>query len=176
MTSGSVSGPLGWGYMEVLPYFKRMEHCVEGGDIWRGSGGPLPISNIKRPSTVAKAFVETCERLQYRRNTDFNGERIDGVGLAPLNVHNGWRWSTAVGYLKPKLRRPNLKLMTMTHVRRILFEGRRAVGVEVEHEGRIQHFAARRELILSAGTINSAVYCSPRGSAPQENSPLKGSR
>jgi choline dehydrogenase len=167
-------GALGWGYRQVLPYFKRMEHCVEGGDIWRGSGGPLPISNVKRPSTVAKSFVETCERLQYRRNTDFNGERIDGVGFAPLNVNNGWRWSTAAGYLKPKLRRPNLKLMTTTHVRRLLFEGCRAVGVEVEHEGQIQHIAARRELILSAGTINSAVLLLASGVGPARGLSAQG--
>ena len=105
-------GAQGWSYKDVLPYFKRMEHCVDGADEWRGTGGPMTISNIKRPSTVAKAFVEACERLQYPRNRDFNGERIDGVGFAPLNVHNGWRRSTAVGYLKPNLNRQNLELMT----------------------------------------------------------------
>ena len=129
-------GAQGWGYRDVLPYFKRMEHCVDGADAWRGTGGPMTVSNIKRPSTVAKAFVEACERLQYPRNPDFNGERIDGIGFAPLNVHNGWRRSTAVGYLRPNLSRKNLELMTRTHVRKILFEGRRAVGVEVERDGR----------------------------------------
>ena len=68
----------------------------------------MTVSQIKRPSKVAKAFVEACERLQYPRNNDFNGERIDGIGFAPLNVHNGWRRSTAVGYLKPNLGRKNL--------------------------------------------------------------------
>ena len=98
-------GARGWSYKDVLPYFKRMEHCVDGANEWRGTGGPMTVSNIKRPSTAAKAFVEACERLQYQRNPDFNGERIDGVGFAPLNVHNGWRRSTAVGYLKPNLNR-----------------------------------------------------------------------
>jgi choline dehydrogenase-like flavoprotein len=96
-------GAQGWSYADVLPYFTRMEHCVEGANEWHGTGGPMTVSNIKRPSTAARAFVETCERLQYPRNSDFNGQRIDGVGFAPLNVHNGWRRSTAVGYLKPKL-------------------------------------------------------------------------
>jgi choline dehydrogenase len=86
-----------------------MEHCVEGADEWRGSGGPMTVANVKRPSTVAKAFVEACERLQYQRNADFNGDRVDGVGFAPLNVHNGWRRSTAVGYLRPNLARKNLE-------------------------------------------------------------------
>ena len=96
-------GARGWSYNDVLPYFKRMEHSVDGANAWRGTGGPMTVSNIKRPSTTARAFVEACERLQYQRNPDFNGERIDGVGFAPLNVHNGWRRSTAVGYLKPNL-------------------------------------------------------------------------
>ena len=133
----------------MLPYFKRMEHCVDGADEWRGTGGPMTIPTSSGPSTVAKAFVEACERLQYPRNPDFNGERIDGVGLAPLNVHNGWRRSTAVGYLRPNLSRQNLELMTKTHVRKILFDGRRAVGVEVERDGQVQRIGARRELILS---------------------------
>ena len=159
-------GAQGWGYRDVLPYFKRMEHSVDGANEWRGTGGPMTISNIKRPSTVAKAFVEACERLQYQRNPDFNGERIDGIGFAPLNVHNGWRRSTAVGYLKPNLGRRNLELMTRAHVRRILFEGRRAVGVEVERDGLIQRIGARRELILSGGSINSPVLLLASGIGP----------
>ena len=159
-------GAQGWGYRDVLPYFKRMEHCVDGADEWRGTGGPMTITNVKRPSTVAKAFVEACERLQYPRNRDFNGERIDGVGFAPLNVHNGWRRSTAVGYLRPNLKRKNLELMTRTHVRKILFEGRRAVGVEVERDGQVQRIGARRELILSGGAINSPVLLLASGIGP----------
>ena len=126
----------------------------------------MTVSNIKRPSTVAKAFVEACERLQHPRNPDFNGERIDGVGFAPLNVHNGWRRSTAVGYLRPNLERTNLELMTKTHVRRILFEGKRAVGVEVERDGKIQRIGARRELIVSGGAINSPVLLLASGIGP----------
>ena len=145
-------GARGWGYRDVLPYFKRMEHCVDGADEWRGTGGPMTVSNVKRPSTVAKAFVEACERLQYQRNPDFNGERIDGIGFAPLNVHNGWRRSTAVGYLRPNLNRKNLELMTRTHVRKILFEGRRAVGVEVERDGQnpAHRRAARTDPVAAA--------------------------
>ena len=150
----------------MLPYFKRMEHCVDGANEWRGTGGPITITNVKRPSTVAKAFVEACERLQYQHNRDFNGERIDGVGFAPLNVHNGWRRSTAVGYLRPNLKRKNLALMTRTHVRKILFEGNRAVGLEVERDGQVQRIGARRELILSGGAINSPVLLLASGIGP----------
>jgi len=159
-------GARGWSYNDVLPYFKRMEHSVDGANAWRGTGGPMTVSNIKRPSTAARAFVEACERLQYQRNPDFNGERIDGVGFAPLNVHNGWRRSTAVGYLKPNLGRKNLELMTKTRVRRILFDGNRASGVEIERDGQIQRIGARRELIISGGAINSPVLLLASGIGP----------
>jgi choline dehydrogenase len=159
-------GAQGWSYRDVLPYFKRMEHAVDGGNEWRGTGGPMTVSNIKRPSTVAKAFVEACANLQYSRNRDFNGERIDGIGYAPLNVHNGWRRSTAVGYLKPNLGRKNLELMTKTQVRRILVDNRRAVGVEVERDGEIQRIGARHELILCGGSINSPMLLMTSGIGP----------
>jgi choline dehydrogenase len=126
----------------------------------------MTVSNIKRPSTTARAFVEACERLQYPRNPDFNGERIDGIGFAPLNVHNGWRRSTAVGYLRPNLRRKNLELMTKARVRRILFDGNRAIGVEIERDGQIQRIGARRELIVSGGAINSPVLLLASGIGP----------
>ena len=150
----------------MLPYFKRMEHNVSGADAYRGQGGPMTISDIKKPSANAKAFVEACTQLQHPINPDFNGERIDGVGMVQLNVRNGWRCSTAVGYLKPNLKRKNLKLMTRTHVRRILFEGKRAVGVEVEEGGTVKRIGARREVIVSGGSINSPVLLMNSGVGP----------
>jgi choline dehydrogenase len=159
-------GAKGWGYKDVLPYFKRMEHNVRGADAYRGQRGPMTISDIKNPSATAKAFVEACMRLQYPLNSDFNGERIDGVGMVQLNVRNGWRCSTAAGYLKPNLARKNLKLMTRTLVRRILFEGRRAVGVEVEADGTIKRIGARREVIVSGGAINSPALLMNSGVGP----------
>lgn len=151
----SALGATGWAYKDVLPYFKRMEHNVRGADAYRAQGGPMTISDIKKPSANAKAFVEACARLQFPLNRDFNGERIEGVGIVQLNVRKGWRCSTAAGYLKPNLSRKNLALMTRTHVRKILFEGRRAVGVEVEERGAVKRIRARREVIVSGGAINS---------------------
>ena len=159
-------GAKGWGYKNVLPYFKRMEHNVRGADAYRGQGGPMTISDIKNPSATAKAFVEACRRLQHPANSDFNGERIDGVGMVQLNVRNGWRCSTATGYLKPNLSRRNLTLMTRTHVRKLLFEGRRAVGVEVEQGGAIKQIRARREVIVSGGAINSPALLMNSGVGP----------
>ena len=161
-------GAKGWSYKDVLPYFKRMEHNVRGADAYRGQGGPMTISDVKKPSESSQAFVEACKRLQHPFNPDFNGERIDGVGTVQLNVRNGWRCSTAAGYLKPNLRRRNLKLMTRTHVRRILFEGRRAVGVEVEQGGTVKRIRARREVIVSAGAINSPILLMNSGVGPAD--------
>ena len=159
-------GATGWAYKDVLPYFKRMEHNVRGADAYRGQGGPMTISDIKKPSANAKAFVEACSRLQFPVNRDFNGERIEGVGIVQLNVRKGWRCSTAAGYLKPKLSRKNLALMTRTHVRKILFEGRRAVGVEVEERGAVKRIRARREVIVSGGAINSPMLLMNSGVGP----------
>lgn len=159
-------GARGWAYKDVLPYFKRMEHNVRGADAYRGQGGPMTISDIKKPSANAKAFVEACAQLQYPLNPDFNGERIDGAGFVQLNVRNGWRCSTAAGYLKPNLKRKNLKLMTRTQVRRILFDGKRAVGVEVEERGAVKRIGARREVIVSGGSINSPVLLMNSGVGP----------
>ena len=160
------AGAKGWSYKDVLPYFKRMEHNVSGANAYRGQGGPMTVSDIKKPSATSKAFVEACTRLQHPFNPDFNGERIDGVGTVQLNVRNGWRCSTAVGYLKPNLKRQNLKLMTRAHVRRILFEGRRAIGVEIEEGGTIKRIGARREVIVSGGSINSPVLLMNSGVGP----------
>jgi choline dehydrogenase len=148
-------GAQGWGYSDVLPYFKKSEHNVCGADAWRGQNGPMTVCDIKKPSLPARTFVETCTRLQYALNTDFNGERIDGVGFVQLNIRNGWRCSTAVGYLRPNLRRPNLKLVTGAHVRRILLDGKRAIGIEVERDGKLERIKARREVVVCGGAIGS---------------------
>jgi choline dehydrogenase len=160
------AGARGWSYKDVLPYFKRMEHNVEGASEYRGQGGPMTISNIKNPSKTARAFVEACTRLQYPSNPDFNAERIEGVGMVQLNVRNGWRVSTAAGYLKPNLKRKNLNLMTESHVRRIIFEGKRAVGVEVMQGNTVKRIGARREVIVSSGSINSPALLMNSGIGP----------
>lgn len=161
-------GATGWGYKDVLPYFKKSEHNEAGANQWRGVGGPMYLSDIKKPSVPARAFVDTCTMLQHPRNTDFNGERIDGAGFVQLNVRNGRRVSTAVGYLKPNLQRRNLNLMTRTQVLKVLLDGRRAVGVEVERDGQVKRLRARREVILSGGSINSPQLLLASGIGPAD--------
>ena len=160
------AGAKGWGYKDVLPYFKRMEHNVDGANEHRGQGGPMTISSIKRPSDTSKAFVEACTRLQYPSNPDFNAAAFEGVGMVQLNVRNGWRISTAQGYLKPNLKRPNLSLITEAFARRIIFEGKRAVGVEIEQGGTIKRIGARKEVILSSGALNSPTVLLNSGVGP----------
>lgn len=159
-------GAEGWGYKDVLPYFKKSENNEPGADQWRGQGGPMHISNIKAPSTPARAFVETATRLQIPRNEDFNGEKIEGVGFVQLNVRKGRRISTAVGYLKPNLSRKNLTLKTKAQALRILFDGKRAIGVEIEQEGKKRYIGARKEVIVSGGSINSPVLLLASGVGP----------
>ena len=159
-------GAKGWGYKDVLPYFKKSEHNESGTNQWRAQGGPMHLSEIKNPSAPARAFVEAATRLQIPRNHDFNGEKIEGAGFVQLNVRNGRRVSTAVGYLKPNLSRQNLNLKTETHVRRIILDGKRAVGLEVEQGGQIKRIGARREVILSGGSINSPILLMASGIGP----------
>ncbi len=159
-------GAKGWSYKDVLPYFKKSEHNEDGADEWRGQGGPMHISSIKAPSLPARAFVETATQLQIPHNKDFNGEKIEGVGMVQLNVRNGRRVSTAVGYLKPNLTRSNLHLRTETQVRRIILDGKRAIGIEVERGGEVRRIRARREVIVSGGSINSPVLLLASGIGP----------
>jgi len=161
-------GARGWSYGDVLPFFRRMEASSVGKDEDHGRDGPITITTNKRPSDTAKAFVASCENLQYSRNTDFNSGRIDGVGFVPINVDGRWRHSTASAYLRPNLNRPNLKLLKRTTVRKILFEGKRAIGVEAISEGRAVRIGARKEIVLSGGAINSATLLLSSGVGPAD--------
>ena len=159
-------GASGWGYGDVLPYFKRCERNVACANAWRGQDGPITVSDIRRPSLPARAFVEACRRLEYPCNPDFNAAYIDGVGFVQLNVRDGWRCSTAVGYLRPSSKRRNLRLMTTSCARRILLDGKRAVGVEVEQAGCVVRIGARAEVVLSGGAINSPLLLLASGIGP----------
>jgi choline dehydrogenase len=161
-------GARGWSYGDVLPFFRRMEASSVGKDEDHGRDGPITITTNKRPSDTAKAFVASCENLQYSRNTDFNSGRIDGVGFVPINVDGRWCHSTASAYLRPNLNRPNLKLLKRTTVRKILFEGKRAIGVEAISEGRAVRIGARKEIVLSGGAINSATLLLSSGVGPAD--------
>jgi choline dehydrogenase-like flavoprotein len=147
------AGNSGWSWRDVKPYFLKSENNEQfGGDSHHGKGGPLNVTFVRRPARLERDFVAAAESLQYRENKDFNGEAQDGFGLHQVTQKNGRRWSTAMGYLRPALKRANLTVMTDAPVTRIVIDKTRAVGVQLSAERRL---LARREVILSAGAIIS---------------------
>jgi choline dehydrogenase len=147
-------GNPGWSSADVLPYFKRAEHQVRGGDEYHGVGGPLCVSDIE-PHPIAEAFIAAALDLGYPRNDDFNGRIQDGVGYHQTTTRNGRRCSTAVGYLRPAMQRANLRVITEALTEKILFDGSRAVGVQFRRGGEVVTVRAAREIILCGGAINS---------------------
>ena len=151
-------GADGWGYADVLPYFKRMESWHDGGHggdpDWRGTDGPLHVSRGPRENPLFEAFVEAGKQAGYEATDDYNGEKQEGFGPMEQTVWKGRRWSTANAYLKPALKRDNVDLYRCL-ARRVVIENGRAVGVEVERGGRTEIVRARREVILSASSINT---------------------
>ena len=150
----SESGARGWAYADVLPYFKRMENSQGGQEGWRGTSGPLYIQRGKRDNPLFHAFVEAGHEAGFEVTEDYNGEKQEGFGPMEQTIHNGRRWSAANAYLKPALKRPNVKLVKGL-ARKIVLEGKRAVGVEIEAGRSFSTIRARREVIIAASSINS---------------------
>jgi len=151
-------GANGWGYGDVLPYFKRMETWHDGGHggdpAWRGTDGPLHVTRGPRANPLFQAFVDAGRQAGYEVTDDYNGEKQEGFGPMEQTVWKGRRWSAANAYLKPALKRPNVDLKRGL-VRKLVIEDGRAVGVEVEFNGKIEIIRANREVVLAAGSINS---------------------
>ncbi len=151
----------GWDWDSVLPYFKKAENNVRGGDDFHGNSGPLQVSDQKRPRPISEAFVEASTQMQMRRTEDFNTGDNEGAGLYQSTIFhspdkNGERCSAAAGYLFPVLdKRPNLTVITGAHATRILFEGKRAVGVAYRQGKQDREVRASREVILSGGAFQS---------------------
>ena len=152
------SGASGWGYADVLPYYKRMENWDSGGHggdaDWRGSEGPLHVKRGRRENPLYKAFVDAGAEAGFETTDDYNGEKQEGFGPMDATIHRGRRWSAANAYLKPALKRKNCDLVRC-FARRVIIEDGRAVGVEVDRKGRREVIRARREVILAASSINS---------------------
>jgi choline dehydrogenase-like flavoprotein len=151
----AAEGNPGWGWNDVLPYFKRSEHNERGADPFHGAGGPLNVMDLRSPNRVGSVFVQAAGQAGYRHNLDFNGEQQEGFGLYQVTHRNGERFSAAKAYLTPNLGRPNLQVITDAHTTRILMEGRRAVGVEYRRDGQLHQLQAAREVLLSAGALHS---------------------
>jgi choline dehydrogenase len=145
----------GWGYDDLLPYFKRAEDNERGASEYHGVGGPLRVSEGRSRNPMTEAFLEACDQAGQRRNEDFNGAEQDGFGRYQVTQSDGRRCSTAAGYLRPAMSRPNLTVETFLQVHRVLFEGDRAVGVQAERMGELKEVRAEREVVLCGGAYNS---------------------
>ncbi|SDO39991.1 choline dehydrogenase [Lutimaribacter pacificus] len=151
-------GADGWGYADVLPYFKRMENWHDGGHggdpSWRGTDGPLHVTRGARANPLVQAFVEAGVQAGYPATADYNGYRQEGFGPFDMTVWKGRRWSAASAYLKPALRHETCTLVR-AFARRVVIEDGRATGVEVTRKGRTEVIGAEAEVILAASAINS---------------------
>ena len=152
----AAEGNRGWGWSDVLPYFKRAEHNERGADAYHGSDGPLNVMDLRSPHRFGPIFVDAARQAGHVVNRDFNGATQEGFGLYQVTHRNGERFSAAKAYLVPNLARPNLRVVTEAQTTRIVLEGRRAVGVEVRVAGApAQVLRARREVLLAAGALQS---------------------
>lgn len=159
-------GNNGWRWVDVLPYFKKLEHNTRGASEYHGVNGPLWCSDIKEPSELMEAIISGAEELGVPRNDDFNGATQEGVGYFQLFTRNGWRCSSAVAYLKPARGRSNLRIETDAYVTQILFEGRRATGVCYDRRGSRRTAHATREVIVAAGALQSPQLLQLSGIGP----------
>jgi len=148
-------GCLGWSFKDVLPYFRRSENWKGGGDRYRGNLGPLGVVETRFPDALLTAFIETGAALGYPVTSDYNGPQQEGFGWGQHTIRDGRRCSAATAYLRPAMRRKNLKVLSQAHVRHVVMDGARATGVAVGQSGRLFHLHAEREVILSAGAIQS---------------------
>lgn len=161
-------GNTGWAFEDVLPYFRHAEHQQRGADEWHGAGGPLAVSDVCEPHPLCEAFIEAAQQAGYPRNDDFNGATQEGAGYFQLTTKNGRRWSTAVGYLRPARRRPNLKIETNSLATRVLFDGKCAIGVEYRKHGMLRTVRANAEVIIAGGAFNSPQLLQLSGVGPAE--------
>jgi choline dehydrogenase len=159
-------GNSGWSFDDVLPYFRRAEDQERGEDALHGIGGPLAVSNVCEPHPLCEAFIEAAQQAGFPRNDDFNGPTQEGAGYFQLTARRGRRWSTAVGYLRPARRRPNLAIASNALASRILFSGRRAIGVEYRQGDSTRLAYANGEVILAGGTFNSPQLLQLSGLGP----------
>jgi choline dehydrogenase len=161
-------GARGWGYADVLPYFKRAEGRKVGGDMYRGGDGPLSVTCGTLKNPLHQAWLDAAQQAGYELTEDYNGFRQEGFGPMEMSVRDGTRCSAAKAYLYPARKRSNLRVIQHALATRVLFEGTRAVGIEYERGGKLNQLCARKEVILSGGSINSVQLLKLSGIGPAE--------
>jgi choline dehydrogenase len=160
-------GNAGWGYDDVLPYYKKSEDNERGADAWHAVGGPMRVSDMARHE-LTDAFVEAGVEAGYGRTGDFNGASQDGFGYNQVTIRGGRRGSTSIDFLRPARRRSNLKVITHALATRILFRDRQAAGVEFLRGGVLSRVLARREVVLCGGSFNSPQLLQVSGVGPAD--------
>jgi choline dehydrogenase len=159
-------GNVGWSWDDVLPYFKKAESQQRGADELHGGDGPLSVSDQSEPHELCEAFIKAGEQVGIPRNDDFNGANQEGIGYFQMTSRKGLRCSTAVGYLRPARKRPNLTVVTEAMTSRILFEGDVAAGVVFSRNGETLVARTDGEVILASGAINSPQLLQLSGVGP----------
>ncbi|HEX3649477.1 MAG TPA: GMC family oxidoreductase N-terminal domain-containing protein [Pseudonocardiaceae bacterium] len=162
-------GATGWGYQDVLPYFRRAEHNIRLTGPLHGNDGPLFVEDRRYTHELSSAWVDSAVAWGLKPNEDFNGDTQDGVGQYQVTCHNGRRWSTADAYLRPVLKRPNLTVATNALASQIVLAGDRAVGVTYLQDGQEKVATVDREVVLSGGAINSPQLLMLSGIGPAEH-------
>ncbi|MBV9826645.1 MAG: GMC family oxidoreductase N-terminal domain-containing protein, partial [Alphaproteobacteria bacterium] len=161
-------GCVGWSYDDVLPYFRRAEGQERGADEYHGAEGPLSISNLRSRHELHDAFIAAAQEAGFPLNPDFNGVEQEGVGAYQITVRGMRRCSAAVAYLKPAMKRPNLKVEIHAFANRVILDGKRAVGVEFSQNGAVRRVRARREVLLAGGSLLSPQLLQLSGIGPAE--------
>jgi choline dehydrogenase len=161
-------GNAGWGYEDVLPYFRKAENQQRGADKYHGAGGPLPVSDWRHADPLSEAFVVAAAETGIPTNPDFNGATQEGAGFFQTTTQRGRRASTAFSYLRPAKNRGNLQVETSALAQRILFEGRRARAVEYRVGNNLRTARARKEILISSGAYNSPQLLQLSGVGPAD--------
>lgn len=161
-------GNNGWSYSEVLPYFKKSEDQERGASTYHGVNGPLKVSDLRLRRPIADYFIEGAKDIGIPYNEDCNGETQEGVGYFQQTAHKGFRWSTAKGFLRPAIKRSNLYLEIRAQTTRLLFEGKKTVGIEYREGSELHQVKANAEVILCAGAIGSPQILQCSGVGPGE--------
>lgn len=163
-------GATGWGYADCLPYFKRAEEWQGGEDIYRGGDGPLGVTggNNMTGNPLYQAFIDAGVEAGYPHTDDYNGLRQEGFGPMHMTVRGGVRESTLQAYLRPVMKRPNLTVMSKTLVDKVVFEGKRAVGVAMVSNGKSQTMRAGKEVLLASGAFASPMILQRSGIGPAD--------
>jgi choline dehydrogenase-like flavoprotein len=162
-------GCTGWGYTDLMPYFRRAEDNSRGASAYHGAGGPLSVTDLKYRSPLTKAFTASARECGLAGNDDFNGPQQDGSGFYQVTQRDGHRWSAADAYLRPAMSRPNLEVLTDARATQVVIEAGRAAGVRYLRRGAEELARAETEVILAAGAIGSPQLLMLSGVGPADH-------